>query len=444
MNIRHILSKKNSCWEEGDVELTKQYEDTLELTGESKQEFLGFGGCFNEISWDILKKLPTEKQDKFFDELYGKDGCAFNMGRVTMGANDYSLEWYSCNETKNDFEMKNFNIDRDKKYTIPYIKEAQKRCPDLYMFASPWSPPTWMKTKQVYNNGRIKMQDEILKAYALYYIKFVQAYKQEGISIDQIHIQNEPMADQKFPSCLWHGEDMRDFIKDYIGPELSKSGLDTELWVGTINGPFSDFMLPGLSSPFEEFYDQFANTILSDKEARKYIDGVGFQWGGKHVIEQVELSYPEIKLMQTENECGDGENTWQHAEYVFGLIWHYLHHGAERYAYWNMVLPKGGCSTWGWKQNSLATIDEETLELTYQPEFYFVKHFSHFVKKGAKILKTKGHWTSNSVAFENPDGEVVIVVASNMNNEREFTFKYREKSFSTIIEPHTIHTFTIK
>ena len=109
-----------------------------------------------------------------------------------------------------------------------------------------------------------------------------------------------------------------------------------------------------------------------------------------------------------------------------------------------MVLPKGGCRTWGWKQNSLATIDEETLELTYQPEFYFVKHFSHFVKKGAKILKTKGHWTSNSVAFENPDGELVIVVASNMNNEREFTFKYGEKSFSTIIEPHTIYTFTIK
>jgi glucosylceramidase len=228
-----------------------------------------------------------------------------------------------------------------------------------------------------------------------------------------------------------------------LGPELKKSGLDTELWLGTINGPFSDFMMKGFSSPFEEFYDQFANTILSDEKARGYLTGVGVQWGGKHILEQVEISYPEIKIMQTECECGDGENTWEHAEYVFRLMWHYIYHRAESFVYWNMVLQQGGISTWGWKQNSLITIDDKSLKVTYNPEFYAMKHLSSFVKKGAKVLKTKGHWTANSIAFENPDGTIIILVGSNMNHAREFSFLHGEKSFTATIQPHSINTFII-
>ena len=206
----------------------------------------------------------------------------------------------------------------------------------------------------------------------------------------KLHIQNEPHADQKFPSCMWTGEEMRDFIKNHLGPVFEEKGIDTEIWLGTINGPFVDFQIPGYGAPFSQFYDQCVNTVLSDKDARKYIAGAGFQWGGKHVIEQVELSYPEIRLMQTENECGDGKNTWEHAEYVFGLLWHYFTHNVESYAYWNMVLPKGGVSTWGWEQNSMITIDPSTKEVIYEPEFYVMKHISHFIKPGAKKVVTKG------------------------------------------------------
>ena len=233
---------------------------------------------------------------------------------------------------------------------------------------------------------------------------------------------------------------MRDFIKYYLGPEFEKSGLSTEIWLGTINGPFVDFMMPQ-AAPFEEFYDQFANTILSDDEARKFITGVGLQWGGKHVMQQITDSFPELRYMQTESECGDGQNTWDHMEYIFNQMWFYFRNGAERYTYWNMALQDGGISTWGWAQNSLCTVNHETGELVRQPEFYLMKHLSHFVKKGAKVLTTKGHWTSNTIAFENEDGSIVLVVGSNMNKSRTFEFTHKEESFSCVIPPHSIHTF---
>lgn len=442
--ILHLVSTENNYWQSREIHSHDIYEDSLETTGIKKQKFLGFGACFNELGWDALNKISPEKKEQYIKELFSKDGCAFNTGRIPIGANDFSLKWYSCDEVEDDYELEHFNIDRDKKYTIPFIKEALKHCKEITFFASPWSPPTWMKTKQAYNFGRIKMEDKILDAYARYFVKFVQAYQKEGINISMVHIQNEPMADQKFPSCLWHGTDMRDFIKGYLGPQFKKNDLNTQIWLGTINGPFLDYRWPGYGSPYEEFYDQFSNTVLCDKEARKYLTGVGVQWGGKHQLEQIELSWPEMHIMQTESECGNGENEWEQAEYIFTQMWYFIKHGAERYTYWNTVLLEGGISTWGWKQNSLATVNEQTGELTLQPEFYLMKHFSHFIQSGASLLETKGHWTANALVFENPDGSMVINILNSMDISREFTFKHGNEVFSTTIEPHSINTFLIK
>ena len=361
---------------------------------------------------------------------------------MPIGANDFSLEWYSCDDVKDDYELEHFNIERDKTYTIPFIKEATQRQKDFFVFGSPWSPPIWMKTKPAYNFGTIRMEEKVLIAYAKYFVKFVEAYAKEGVKVKQVHVQNEPMADQKFPSCKWTGEDMRDFIKGYLGPEFEKSGLDTEIWLGTINGPFMDILM-GPQTLFSEFYDQWANTVLSDKEARKYLTGVGLQWGGKHILDHITMSYPEMRIMQTESECGDSLNDWQQMEYIYGLMWQYFVHGAERYTYWNIALSNDSVSTWGWKQNSLVTVDKANGTYRYNPEFYVMKHFSQYVQPGAKRIETKGHWTSNSLVFENPDKSLVVLVGSNMNNAREFTFSYGDKSFSAEIEPHSIHTFVI-
>ena len=443
MKVEHIVSKENECWKNAEVLYKIDVEDKIELTGEKHQEILGFGGCFNELGWAALQELNETDRNSFLDELFLEDNCGFNYGRVPIGANDFSLEWYSCDEVTDDYSLKHFNIERDKAYTIPFVKEALKRQPELFAFGSPWSPPIWMKTKKAYNFGTLRMEEDVLKAYANYFVKFVMEYKKQGIEIGQVHVQNEPMADQKFPSCLWSGEEMRLFIADYLGPAFEKAGLDTQIWLGTINGPFVDFMLPGMSAPFAEFYDQFANTILSDPNAYKYVYGVGVQWGGKHVLEQIEASYPEKHIMQTESECGDGKNTWEHMEYIFGQMWYYLRHGAERYTYWNMALQEGGISTWGWTQNSLCTINPKAKTIQLQPEFYLMKHFSGYVKKGAKVLSTKGHWTTNTVAFENQDGSIVLVVCNSMNRDRFFTFAHGETKFSANIEAHSLHTFLL-
>jgi O-Glycosyl hydrolase len=439
-SVYHIKSIENNCWQEAPVGAAES-KDTLELTGAVRGEMKGFGGCFNEMAWQALLELNKADRDAYMKELFSEEGCNFNFGRVPIGANDFSMEWYSCDEVKDDYELKHFNIDRDKEMTIPFIKEAMKYKDDFFVFGSPWSPPTWMKTKAVYNYGTLRMEDAVLKAYARYFVKFVQSYKAEGVNVKQVHIQNEPMADQKFPSCLWTGEEMLLFIRDYIGPAFEEAGLDAEVWLGTINGPFVDMML-GMT-PFGEFFDQFINTVLSDEKARNYISGVGLQWGGKHVLEQTAASYPEVRIMQTESECGDGVNSWEHMEYIFGIMWQYFRHGAERYTYWNFALPKGGESAWGWKQNSLAIVDTEAKTLILNPEFYLMKHFSHFVKSGAKILDVKGHWSANTMVFENPDGQLVLVVGSNMHRERIFSFVHGEKSFSAVIEPHSVHTFVI-
>ena len=133
--------------------------------------------------------------------------------------------------------LEKFSIDHDKQTLIPYIKNAQKYQSDLELFASPWSPPTWMKFPKVYNFGRIVMDSDNLQAYADYFVKYVQAYEKQGISINRICPQNEVFADQKFPSCIWSSEDLRTFIRDYLGPTFEKNGLDTDIFLGTLNGP---------------------------------------------------------------------------------------------------------------------------------------------------------------------------------------------------------------
>lgn len=216
-----------------DISKDKSYH-TLELNGESYQTIDGFGGCFNELGYIALKKIPNDKKEEVFRNLFDPEECNFTYCRLPIGANDYAESWYSLNETKGDYEMKNFSIERDKECLIPYIKEAEKYSGELNLFASPWSPPTWMKFPEVYNFGTLIWEEKNLKAYALYFKKFIEEYQKEGIKINQVHIQNEPIADQKFPSCVWSGKQLRDFIKEYIGPLFEENKLDAEIWLGNI------------------------------------------------------------------------------------------------------------------------------------------------------------------------------------------------------------------
>lgn len=441
--MKWIATTKEAQWQEKKVPVNEPgCNDKILLTGKTGQRVKGFGGCFNELGYIALQKIPKQKKEEIIDALFNQEGgCKFNFCRVPIGASDYAGEWYSLNETDNDYNMEHFSIERDRKYLLPYIKEAMKYKPDLRLFASPWSPPVWMKFPKAYNYGTIRMEPDILKAYALYFKKFVDSYREEGVTVEQVHVQNEVFADQKFPSCKWTAENLRVFIRDYLGPLFEKEAMDTQIWLGTLNGPEDmSFTMMGMVL---DNYNRYVDHILFDEDARKYIKGIGYQWAGRGAIERTYESFPELSFMQTENECGDGKNSWEYAEYVFGLMRHYFKNGVNAYTYWNMVLEPGGESTWGWRQNSMITADPVNGEVIYNPEFYVMKHYSHFIQPGAVRLETKGHWNSMASVFKNPGGELVIAVQNPLERSLRLTFEGEGRSFTAELEKNSFHTFVV-
>ena len=390
-------------------------------------QFKGFGGCFNELGWKALSLLGDNARDDVLHKLFAPDGLFLDYNRMPIGANDYATSWYSHNETEGDFAMERFSIARDHKALIPYIRAATRAHGQPFsLFASPWCPPTWLKFPQAYNFGRLIWDDAHRKAYALYFVKFLQAYAAENIAIHSVHVQNEPDSDQKFPSCLWTGQSLADFIRDDLFPAFKSAGLETKIWLGTIErGSFNDWLAP----------------TLLDPAARAAISGMGFQWAGKHAVQKARQAAPDLPVIQTENECGDGENTWAYAHYVFDLMQHYLSNGAEAYVYWNMVLEPKGRSTWGWTQNSLFSVDPETKAVTENPEYTLMRHVAGFVRPGAQVFAPIGRWNANALAFRNADGRTVVVLQNPLDRAEAVTVDLNglhcvtlpPKSFTTLV-----------
>lgn len=426
-------STRNSCWKSVCAKSDTPDNTTLSWNGALDQEWEGFGGCFNELSQKALLTLDQSVREHVYDLLFSKDekdGLHFDFCRLPIGASDYAESWYSHNEHDGDYAMEKFSIERDYKYLIPYIKEAKKRNPKMKLFASPWSPPTWMKHPKAYNFGTLVWTDENLRAYAMYLLKFVQAYEAEGLHIDQLHVQNEPVSTQKFPSCIWTGKEFAEFIGKYLGPLFEENGITTKIWLGTLNGPETDHRT------LYTRYNDYANIVLHDKDAYRYVDGVSYQWAGKYALAATRQAFPEKKYIQSENECGDGENTWEYARYIFEMFCHYISNGVCAYTYWNMALAPKGESTWGWHQNSMITVDAPDFKLEY--EYYVMKHFAADVVPGARRLVLNGHLSSNAVAFKNPDGTVVLTVQNPFDYVLSFEFmgehiELEPDSFNTVI-----------
>jgi glucosylceramidase len=443
-NVTWYSSSEQAQWQQ------KQHEHvsspaTLEADGRSYQKMLGFGGCFNELGYRALSHLTPADRAALLTKLYAKEHANFNVCRVPIGANDYAEDWYSLDETPGDYTLANFSIERDKQCLIPYIKEAQKYQPEMVLFASPWSPPTWMKNPAVYNWGKLVQTPENLNAYAHYFARFVQAYAAQGVNINQIHVQNEPVANQKFPSCMWTGEELRTFIRDYIGPVLQKECPQTELWLGTINAPGCDYNRLIFDKWATEDYDYFANTVLMDEKALSFLTGVSYQWGGKIAIQRTfESWWPRIRLMQSENECGFGDNTWDYALYVWTMMKHYIGNGAESYLYWNPVLEPVGRSTWGDPQNAMVTVDPASRSYTLNPDYYVMKSVSAVVQRGAIRLGMKGAWAADTLAFENPDGSLALSIFNPFLSEREVTLRHGGETLRFALEPRSVNSILIR
>ena len=422
--MKRIQSTEQKKWQVVEEEESLVGGEELLIGDVIGKPLYGFGCCISEICAAAIRTLPKKDRDKILDALFGEDGCAFDFCRLSIGANDFAESWYSYNECEGDLAMEHFSIDRDRRYVLPAIKDAMLRSPRLRFFASPWSPPTWMKYPAVYNYGHIVETRENLDAYALYFKKYLEAYRKEGVRIEQIHVQNEIHADQKFPSCVWSGESLANFIVNHLSPAI---GEEAEIWFGTINGP---------EKATETRHRQFLARAMQVEGFREAISGASYQWAGKFGITQASEDYPELNTINSEMECGDGTNTWEYAMYSYEMMHHYFKNGARACVYWNMALPKDSISTWGWKQNSLVTVADGGY--TFNPEFYLMQHFAHFVKAGAQMLSTKGGFSTNTTVFQNPDGSRVAVIMNPFDFEKVLRIEGRTltlapRSFSTIL-----------
>lgn len=424
--------------------------DVTILTDKKQQKMDGFGACFNELGWISLSRLEPIVRENIMEELFFPGvGANFILCRMPIGANDFSRDWYSYNETDGDFEMKNFTIANDQQTLIPFIKNAQKYCQDLRIWASPWCPPSWMKHNKhyasaytgeaydvKYRNGLsadkigyegtdMFIQDSLyLQAYALYFSKFIESYKEQGIDIFAVMPQNEFNSAQIFPSCCWTAASLANFIGNYLGPAMKER--DIKVMFGTM----------------ERADEALVDTVLTDPASSQYVSGVGFQWAGKDAIKGIHERYPEMPLFQTEQECGDGRNDWSGAMYSWNLMRRYIDNGASAYMYWNISLEKGGISRWGWAQNSLIIVDAATKSFQYTPEYYVMKHLSHYVQPGAYKLEITGTF-NNLLAFLNPDKSIVVALANESNDDRIVSIQVGDRVYQPSLPAHSISTLLI-
>lgn len=424
--------------------------DAVVNTDIRQQKIDGFGACFNELGWLSLSKLNPMVREEIMEELFFPGvGANFTLCRMPIGANDFSRDWYSYDEVEGDLGLDHFTIANDQQTLIPFIHNAQKYQPDLRIWASPWCPPSWMKynkhyasaytgdhLNEKYRNGLsvdqvgregtdMFIQDSLyLQAYAHYFSKFIKAYQGQGINIFAVMPQNEFNSAQIFPSCCWTAASLAHFIGHYLGPAMKEQGV--KVLFGTM----------------ERTNEALVDTVLTDSACSQYISGVGFQWAGKGAIAGIHKRYPDLKLYQTEQECGDGKNDWKGAMYSWGLMQHYLNHGVSAYMYWNISLDEGGISRWGWAQNSLVVVDPETKTYRYTPEYYILKHVSHYVQPGAHKLETTGAYT-NLLAFRNPDKSLVVVFANETSEERKVAIRVDDRVYFPQTQPHSINTLLI-
>ena len=452
--IKWVSSTENESWfsESNPVISSDNVRfDVLIDTSATLQTIEGFGACFNELGWTSLKSLSEEDRSTILKELFKPDfGANFNICRMPVGANDFSRDWYSYNETEGDFKMKKFSVSTDNETLIPFIKNALNQNPELKIWASPWSPPSWMKwnkhyacampdgslAKNFHNNlpperqgkegtNMFIQQDKYFKAYALYFSKFIEEYKKQAIHISMVMPQNEFNSCQIFPSCTWTAAGLATFIGKYLGPAMEKQQV--ELMFGTMERPA----------------EALVDTIINDPLAGKYIKGVGFQWAGKDAIPGIHKRYPDMKLYQTEQECGDGKNDWKHCLHAWDLMKHYIKNGTSAYLYWNISLAEGGFSRWGWQQNSLISVDTTKRTFKYNHEYYLLKHVSHFVKTGAKLIQTHGTF-DDLLAFINPDKSVIVVAFNKADESRELAIKIGDKTIVASLKPNSFNTILVE
>lgn len=454
--LTFVTTTEASAWQTGNVFKPTFSWEMLNLNVDPSQSIQsggtvhpmqGFGGCFNELGWTSLQALSESDRESVLHELFHPtDGARFTYCRMPIGANDFATEAYSYDETDGDFELNHFSIDHDKKTLIPFIHAALRYQPKLRLWASPWSPPSWMKRNHFYAEAKAYpgmkengirpdqmghegedmfiQEPRYFEAYARYFGRFIDAYRAEGIRVGMVMPQNEFNSAQNFPSCTWTAEGLARFLHS-LGPEMQER--DVDVFFGTL----------------ERGNPNLVETAMADKDAARFIKGVGVQWAGKNALPAIHREFPALMIYQSEQECGDGTNSWRYTSYCWQLMKHYFHSGACGYMYWNISTAQGGMSTWGWRQNSLVSVDTASKTFHYNHDYYLLKHLTHFVDPGARSLVATGT-CDDALAFLNPDGDLTLLIRNELPHPQLVQVQVGDRTVAIELPPDSVGTLAMK
>ena len=398
------------------------------------QTILGFGGAFTDAAAETYAKLPPARQREVVRAYFSPtQGLGYTLGRTSINSCDFSSDTYSYDDTPGDTALTHFSIAHDLKYRVPFIQAALAEAHGPFtLFASPWSPPAWMKTNgDMAHGGQLKPEDR--QAWADYYVRFVQAYRQHGIPIWSVTVQNEPMSVQSWESCLYSGADERDFVRDFLGPTLKKSGLGTHLMIWDHN---------------RGIMYQRAEVVYDDPAAAPYVWGMAYHaYTGDHFgnPQAVHDAFPGKSLLFAEGSQGwttDPQEQWRQGEWYGRNILMDLSHWAVGWTDWNLLLnQEGGPNHAGNFCSAPIMADTAAGTLGYRPAYYYLGQFSKFIRPGAqRIVSTSNSDDLQCVAFLNPDQSLAVVVLNETREDESYQIWISGKAVTAVSPAHSIGT----
>lgn len=376
------------------------------------QEILGFGGAFTDATCWTFNRLAQSDRGELFHEMFHPSEMGMSVCRICVGSSDYSRNVYSFDEGAPDPDMTRFSIDHDREYIIPILRQARQANPGLFLFSSPWSPPGWMK----FNNSMLggSMRKFYFPAYAQYYLKFLQGYAAAGVPVQALTSQNEVDTDQdgKMPACLWGQEYEISFVRDYLGPLLEKEGVPTKIWI------------------LDHNYNLWGRAVdsLEDEGLRLYCNAVAWHGyvGTPDMMTRVKGAFPEVEMHWTEGGPDYTDPEYLTEWWKWGITFaDALRNWCRSITAWNLALDEHGKPNIGpFSCGGMVTIDSQTRKVTRSGQFWAFAHYSRMIHRGARrfdsqtVSQQPSSGSSEAaadvshVAFENPDGQRVVVVTN--------------------------------
>lgn len=403
------------------------------------QEMLGFGGALTESSAWVLAQLPPERRLEVIRRYYDQqDGIGYTLARTHLNSCDFSLNLWALAEVPGDYDLHSFTLDPMRRWVMPLLHDARKAAggdANFRLLVSPWSPPAWMKTNNRMDDGG-SLRRVYAPAWADYFVRFARAMeKEEQFPIWAFTVQNEPEAHQTWESCLYTPEQERDFVKNHLGPALDRAGLRDRI------------KLIGWDHNRDRL-EARADALFGDPEAAKYLWGLGLHWYVSDdfaASSRVHAAYPDKPILFTEG-CFEGGNRigiWEHGEgYARQMIGDFKNWVAG-FVDWNIVLDqRGGPNHVGNFCDAPVIVDTNTKEVRYSAAFYYLGHFSKFVKPDAhRIASAGGPDGLDSIAFANPDGSLVAVVLNSNDAPMSFELTAAGDTLRCSIPARAIQTY---